>query len=539
MKLTFHKVRYKNLLSTGNVFSEIVLDKSPTTLCVGINGAGKSSFLDALTFCLFNKPYRNINKSNLINSINDKECLVEVDFSAGNNQFMIRRGIKPSVFEIYQNGTLIDQNAASVDYQEYLEDHILGFTYKSFTQIVILGSSFTPFMKLTAGDRRTIIEDLLDLQIFTEMNVIVKEEISGLKNDYSNAKRDMDSALSKMELQRKFIESAKKGNQELIDKKKDELNKNEIEIAGLNIDLLNSNMMSYQEVLSKIGVLGAKLVEIDRLICFYEGNNHCPTCKQDLSKSFRDKTIQSHKEEFNKTEERLKELNQLKEQIAHSTSVETQINTLERTNERLRKEIMDLGASFIIKDDMKQVSKELLNEYQTAETNYKTLVETKALYDVVADVLKDGGIKARIIKQYLPVINSLVNKYLTAMDFFVMFELDEEFDETVKSRHRDIFKYDNFSEGEKQKLDLALLFTWRAVAKMKNSMDTNLLILDEVFDSSLDATGIDNVMKLLSIMDGTNIFVVSHRGDVFVDKFARTLSFHKTSNFSQIVEDEK
>ena len=567
--ITFKSVRYKNFLSTGNVFTEIKLNENATTLIVGENGAGKSTFLDAITFSLFGKPFRNINKPQLVNSINEKDCIVEVEFAIASKQYKIIRGIKPNVFEIYIDGELLNQDAKSKDYQEQLEKLILKMNYKSFTQIVILGSTnFTPFMQLSASDRRAVIEDLLDIQIFSSMNVIVKNKLHTLKDEAAQLKIQIDNTRDKIELHKKHLDELKKNTKEIVDAKKQEVNENTASLSDLeteattketeidNLLLKVEDEDTTTKKFNKLNQLEAKIEgniqKLEKDIEFYSVNSTCPTCDQAINnKEEKVHTCNSKITELNEG------LNKLKEE---SDAVLHRINTIKTTQKELKtfeqdlvrintsrkqvrnyiakleKEIAEIESKPAMSDEFKAQSKELLNALQSFNEKRKEVSEQTQNYDIVAQLLKDGGIKSKIIKQYVPVINKLVNKYLAAMDFFVNFNIDEEFKETIKSRHRDDFSYENFSEGEKKRIDLALLFTWRSVAKLKNSVNTNLLIFDEVFDGSLDINGTEEFMKLINMMnEGTNIFVITHKSDQMVDKFKHTIRFGKVKNFSQMV----
>jgi DNA repair exonuclease SbcCD ATPase subunit len=567
--IIFQNIRWKNFLSTGNVFTELALDKHSNTLIVGENGAGKSTLLDAITFALFGKPYRNINKPQLVNSINNKDCLVELEFQLGEKQYQIRRGIKPNVFEIKLDGELLNQDSKAKDYQDMLERLILKMNHKSFTQIVILGSaSFTPFMQLNAADRRAVIEDLLDIQIFSNMNSIVKDKVNGLKSEINELKIRLDNVKEKIELHKKHIDEMKKNNQEMIDAKQAEFEQNvtavkayqeEQEKIQSEIETLVNQVSDLVAVKSKNNKLISFEAKIQQNISktekefkFYHDNDNCPTCKQVLEEDFKgEKVAECEKkiEEYNTGLEKLKEeqdvvLARLAEiEVINKTISSHQANVartsvsvshLQKYNLNLQKEIEKLSESKSISADTKEESKKLVEEYTGYLERRKVATEEKQYYDIAAQLLKDGGIKAKIIKQYLPVINKLVNKYLASMDFFVNFNIDEEFKETIKSRHRDDFSYENFSEGEKQKIDLSLLLTWRAIARMKNSVNTNLLILDETFDSSLDGKGTDSLLQILQTLpDNTNVFVISHKDQLF-DKFANAIRFEKKQNFSRI-----
>jgi len=565
----FNAVRYKNFLSSGNIFTEINLGAHPTTLIVGENGAGKSTFLDAITFALFGKPFRNINKPQLVNSINEKDCVVEIEFVIGKIKYKVVRGIKPNLFEIYLNGDLLNQDAKSKDYQEYLEKVILKMNYKSFTQIVILGSTnFTPFMQLSAADRRTVIEDLLDIQIFSAMNVVVKNKMHALKDEAAQLKIQIDNTKDKIELHKKHLDELKKNTKEILDAKKQEAVENRASLSSLETEatqkekqiddliFLTSDEEFTTKRFNKLNNLEAKIEgniqKLEKDIEFYSVNSTCPTC---------DQAINNKEEKVHSCNSKISELteglNKLKEE---SDAVLQRINTIKTTQKELKSfeqdlvrintsrsqirkyikkledEITEIESKPAMSDEFKAQSKELLNALQGFNEKRKTVSEQTQNYDIVAQLLKDGGIKSKIIKQYVPIINKLVNKYLAAMDFFVNFNIDEEFKETIKSRHRDDFSYENFSEGEKKRIDLALLFTWRSVAKLKNSVNTNLLIFDEVFDGSLDINGTEEFMKLINMMnEGTNIFVITHKSDQMVDKFKHTIRFGKIKNFSQMV----
>jgi len=567
--ILFKKVRYKNFLSTGNIFTEIPLNENATTLIVGENGAGKSTFLDAITFSLFGKPFRNINKPQLVNSVNEKECVVEVEFSIGKKEYKVIRGIKPNVFEIYVDGSLLNQDAKAKDYQDHLEKLILKMNYKSFTQIVILGSTnFTPFMQLSAADRRTVIEDLLDIQIFSSMNVIVKSKIHALKDEAAQLKIQIDNTKDKIELHKKHLDELKKNTKELVDAKKQEVVENTASLSQLENDatskeveidnLVNettdedSTTKKFQKLNNLEAKIEGNIQKLEKDIEFYSVNSTCPTCDQAINnKEEKVHTCNSKITELTEGLTKLKEESDaVLRRINNIKATQKQLQTLEqdlvRINtsrsqirkyvKKLEDEIAEIENKPAMSDEFKAQSKTLLNALQGFNDKRKEVSEQTQNYDIVAQLLKDGGIKSKIIKQYVPVINKLVNKYLAAMDFFVNFNIDEEFKETIKSRHRDDFSYENFSEGEKKRIDLALLFTWRSVAKLKNSVNTNLLIFDEVFDGSLDINGTEEFMKLIYMMnDDANIFVITHKTDQMVDKFKHTIRFAKVKNFSQVV----
>jgi DNA repair exonuclease SbcCD ATPase subunit len=568
--IIFKTLRYKNILSTGNYFTEIKLDASPNTLIIGKNGAGKSTILDALCFVLFGKAFRKINKPNLINSINQKDCVVEIEFSIGNRNYKVIRGIKPAIFEIYCNGTLVNQDAKSKDYQDHLEKIILKLNFKSFTQIVILGSSsFVPFMQMSAADRRSIIEELLDIEIFSSMHNLVKLKLFELKDSIQKVKYDIELIGEKIKLQKQHIEDGKKQNQTEIDKKLSEIESNKASILKLETD--NNLIQQHVDILikkiadksskedksKKMLQLEAKIestiTKAEKELKFFNEHDECPTCEQFIEKSFRDTkiidithNINSKKtglteieNEISKLNTRLSEINQISKNITeHNNEIIKNISTITEIQKFISKllaEIESLSANKNISENDNEKLKDLKSDLSTQIKNAESLMSEKQYYDLAGSLLKDTGIKTKIIKQYLPIMNKLINKYLTAMDFFVNFNINENFEETILSRHRDTFTYDSFSEGEKLRIDLALLFTWRHIAKMKNSTNTNLLILDEVFDSSLDAVGTDEFMKLIYNMGSdTNIFIISHKSDILYDKFKSTIKFTKKNNFSQI-----
>ena len=570
--ITFEKVRWKNFLSTGNSFTEIDLTRSTNTLIVGQNGAGKSTILDALTFGLFGKPYRKINKPQLINSINDGKCVVEIELSIGKKKYKIIRGIKPNLFEIYCDGTLVNQDAKATDYQEHLERFILKLNYKSFTQVVILGSaSFVPFMQLSASDRRTIIEELLDIGIFSSMNTIIKSRISGIKDSQKDFDYKINLLNEKIELQKQNIEEHKKNFQAEIEKKKEEVRKNSafvkktlssIELIQKHINQLSDTILDHSKISTKntkIITLQSKLDDnikkLNKDISFYQNNDNCPTCQQAIVEETKtnhittkqvkigeiDTAKQQLEDEFEKVRTRLEEISSTQKHISEHNSeivkLNTQVTSINEYNTKVLQEIHQLEKSSVSTENNNEKLNKLETDLIAATKVANDLAIDKQYHDFAATLLKDSGIKTKIIKQYLPIMNKLINKYLTAMDFFVNFNLNESFEETIKSRHRDEFSYASFSEGEKMRIDLALLFTWRQVAKMKNSTNTNLLILDEVFDSSLDGVGTEEFLKLLNSLDkNTNVFVISHKGDQLFDKFRSVIKFQKQNNFSQVAK---
>jgi DNA repair exonuclease SbcCD ATPase subunit len=568
--IRFHAVRWKNFLSTGGQFTEVKLDKATTTLIVGENGAGKSTILDAICFCLFNKPFRNINKPQLMNSINGKGLLVEIEFSIGPKEYKIVRGSRPGIFEIYVNDDLLNQDAASKDYQKYLEDNILKLNYKSFTQIVILGSaSFTPFMQLPLGHRREIIEDILDIQIFTVMNSVLKDKNAELKNQITSIDTQIEIGKNKVKMQQQYIATLENDKQKKVEDVQKRILETSAEISQLNASVnteretesnLKSSISDAKEKRNKRTEMGSLLRKLSERITaqetqvqFYHDNDTCPTCSQSLDNEIKSDAIQSHTHKIDEIttaieslntqltdiENRLAEIDTIEEKISEHQSNIIKINSSIIANQNYIQKLQeDLSSSSTETTDIngEKVKLKTLAKEVVAYADEKSKVsEEKHYLDIASILLKDTGIKTKIIRQYLPVINKLVNKYLVAMDFFCHFELDETFNEKIKSRHRDEFSYASFSEGEKQRIDLALVFTWRTIAKMKNCASTNLLLLDEVFDSSLDANGTDYVMNLINTLgDETNVFVISHKGDLLFDKFRNVIKFEKHQNFSRI-----
>ena len=568
--ILFNSIKWRNFLSTGNQFIEIKLDKHPSTLIIGENSAGKSTILDALCFCLFGKAFRNINKPQLVNSINQKNCLVETEFTIGKRHYKITRGMKPGIFEIHQDNNLLSQDAAIRDYQKYLEDKILKLNYKSFTQIVILGSaSFTPFMQLPQGSRREVIEDILDIQIFSVMNNILKTRIITQKDLIKEAENKIELSKQKAKLQQDYIEQLEQNQKKRNESINESIEKQLIEIKEIteNTNVLTEEYNSLRQLVehenkiqnNKIRMvdiyksLQLKLKKLNEEINFYNNNDSCPTCKQNISTELKTNTINTHtstKDEIVTAIEQLYDKIKIKEeQLNDIITIKIKIVEVQRkiTEEngkiiarqnyikKLQNEIVEKTDEKENIDAAKQKLREIALEGIEVSKSKIKLREESFYLEAAATLLKDTGIKTKVIKQYLPVINKLVNKYLSVMDFFVSFELDESFNEIIKSRFRDEFSYYSFSEGEKQRIDLALLFTWRTIAKMKNSVATNLLLLDEIFDSSLDANGTECVMQLLNtIGEETNVFVISHKGDQLQDKFSNVIKVEKHQNFSQL-----
>jgi len=569
--IKFSRLRWKNFLSTGNVFTEIHLDRSPSTIITGENGAGKSTILDALCYVLFNKPFRNINKPQLMNSINEKGLLTEIEFSVGNVEYLVRRGIKPAVFEIFKNGKLIDQPGSVRDYQTQFEDTILKLNYKSFTQIVVLGNaSFTPFMQLSTKDRREVIEDLLDIQIFSHMNTLLKDRLAKNKTEKQEVEYQIELLGEKIEVQKEYLAKVTaditKQRQELLDEIKEWSlqylsteaqqmeHMNAIEELSATIadaDKINAKSAKVSELMMK---LHDKIAKAEKRIRFYEKHDNCPTCEQVIDAMAKaDQLDRTHQIE-SETREAIQQLEtqqvSLSEELARISSTQSKIaehqvhwrdcrsslESYQSNIDRVTNKLESLSKKSEESEDSPSTKISVLEEQLGSyETRKESLSKDFEVLKIATEMLKDGGIKKKIIRQYVPIINKLVNKYLASLDFFVNFELDEEFNEVIKSRYRDEFSYASFSEGEKMRIDLALLFTWRAVAKLKNSTNTNLLILDEVFDASLDTGGCDEFLKLLQDIGGdTNVFVISHKGDVLTDKFRSQIRFEKVKNFSRI-----
>lgn len=573
--IIFEKVRFKNFGSFGNTVTEIALNKNNTTLICGNNGSGKSfAFLDSITFALFGKPFRKINIPQLVNSINEKGCLVEIEFTKGSDKFMVKRGINPRIFEIYKNGTLIDQDAKSVDYQELLEQQILKMNYKTFTQVVILGSSsFVPFMQLSAADRRNVIENILDINIFSTMNVVLKGKILSIKETIKDINTRLEIEKNKISVQNSYIATLEKKNTEDNDVKLAKIKELESKVFDIEMDMTSRGMNGgweekdiqfildslkakkerIKKVESNISELKTIRKETEKKINLFKENCTCPTCSQDINESVKKNKILQCNLEISNTDD------SLEHGIEYRDQIEEEINTLEialeqtrikqsecraivREIETYKKEIEKIKSTLnksVIVDDL-EIEKTKLSQLEGGlkilEEERSTNSEDLMYHELASDLLKDGGVKTKIIKYYLPYMNKYINKFLSAMDFFVQFNLDEEFNEQIKSRHRDEFSYMNFSEGEKMRIDLALLLAWREIARLKNSINCNLLILDEVFDSSLDGVGMDELMKLLRVIsDKANVYVISHKADQLVDKFNSLIIFEKKNNFSKLI----
>ena len=565
----FEKVRWKNFLSTGNYFLEVQLDRNPTTLIVGENGSGKSTVLDALCFVLFNRPFRQINKSQLVNSINMGSAIVEIEFTIQKNKFKIIRGMKPTVFEIYCNGKMLNQDANSVDYQKILEQQILKLNYRSFTQVVILGSStFVPFMQLRSKDRREVVEEILDLKIFSLMNFLLKHKNKEVGEELNTLEYELKLTKEKITMQEQYIQSLKKNKDKIIEEKEhlifdsqrvllDEQEKsdkisNEIKSAQPELDKKEKLLNTIREFHKMEAQLSNRIDENERQRKFFSENDECPTCTQTIDEELKQVKI---KEKTNRIAELKQGILKLEDELKTKEMEKSKLNEFAKEIRKKEVDIAKISASMsalrrLIEQEGKQIEKykkgqvseedkvkltRLSERFKIQEEQISKLREDKFYVDVARNLLMDTGIKTKIINKYLPIMNKLINGYLTSMDFYVNFTLDNSFNETIKSRHRDEFSYSSFSEGEKMRIDLALLFTWRAVAKMKNSTNTNLLILDEIFDSSLDTTGTDDFLKILNTFADQNVFVISHKGDTMFDKFRSVIKFEKQRNFSKLL----
>ena len=567
--IEFQKVRWKNFLSTGNHFTEITLNRSASTLIVGENGAGKSTILDALTFSLFGKSFRKINKPQLVNSVNIKDCVIEIEFKIGKVGYLVRRGIRPNIFEIYINGKMLDQDSKIRDSQLYLEENILKLNYKSFTQTVILGSAtFVPFMQLSANDRRDIIEDILDIKIFSSMNELLKGKSAIVKDALYNNEKERELQNYKIEMQDRSIGDAKNLKKNSIKTFKSKIKTQKVEQKELlesNTTLADTVNALIEEVVDETKIttkkrkmdklenqLSNNSVKIDSEIDWFKTNDVCPSCQQDINDGHKNciveekgkkkdeltDAIASLNEEMLAVRAKLDIINEKKETLYDTKNIMhnnvMKIDFIQKNIDGLEADIDDTENNNTNVKKLEKELKELNAELKSLDTVRGELVDDKNYFTVAGQFLKDTGVKTSIIKYYLPIMNKLINRYLQEMDFYINFTMDERFVENIKSRGREGFTYSSFSEGEKMRVDLALLFTWREIARMKNSVNTNLLVLDEVFDSSLDATGTDEFLKLLNTLGGNNVFVISHKGDILFDKFNETVKFQKVKNFSQI-----
>ena len=567
--IIFKKIRWKNFLSTGNQFIEIDLNKSQTTLIIGTNGSGKSTLLDALCFSLFNRPFRNIKKEQMVNTINQNDTVVELEFTTGTKYYKIRRGVKPTIFEIYCDGVLLNQEASSIDYQNVLEDQILKLNYRAFKQVITLGSSsYQPFMQMRPRHRREVVEEILDIRVLTHMDILTRNQQTDLTSKITEAKHQCDIVQSKYDLESKHLNELKNRSSDDIDLKKVNLKRNEQaqkeylqKIQQLDNDYkeLQDSIQDKEKVEKKLKELSKLETKIEtnlktheRSLKFFEENDSCPTCTQPLEPEFRGEKRAFEKgkivtlndgmkklvEEIVQTETKLKEFNSISKKITDLNIEISKLNTsiveMKRFSDNLHNEIVLLENK---KEDSNKIQEELdslAQQLLDTQTELTKISEEKNYVDTVREILSEKGAKTKIIKKYLPIMNTLINQYLQSMDFFISFQLDEEFNETVKSRHRDTFNYNSFSEGEKLRIDLALLFTWRQIAKMKNSVNTNLLVLDEIFDSSLDGQGTDDFFKIIKTMTKENIFIISHKGDIMFDKFTNMIKFEKYQNFTRL-----
>tara|TARA_B100001113_G_scaffold348835_1_gene343327 strand:- start:11157 stop:12872 length:1716 start_codon:yes stop_codon:yes gene_type:complete len=567
--IVFKKIKYKNFLSTGNIPIEIDLNKSHTTLIVGSNGSGKSTLLDALCFVLFNKPFRIIKKDQIVNSINNAECIVEIDFTVGTKDYKIVRGIKPNLFEIYQDGTLINQDANSIDYQKHLEQNIMRLNYRSFLQVVLLGSSsYEPFMKMKPRYRREVVEEILDIRVFGLMDLILRSQQSDLAKKVIEMKHRAELIQTKYETELNHFKAISDLNMNDLDGKKQLVKKNDDDSKDYSnkINELNTKIGVYKHDIEnkdktqkKVGQLTKLEAKIEtnlnthqKTLEFFNNNDNCPTCTQPIDQDFKKQKIEATEKrvktlqdgmkelisEIANTELKLSEMNKVSQKIQELnidiSKFETSLDELNKFSNRIHEEIRLLENKQVDGKEIQIQLDELNSKLEETRIEKDRIIEQKNYVDILREILNDKGAKAQIIRKYVPIMNNLINQHLQAMDFFVSFHLDEEFNETVKSRFRDTFNYNNFSEGEKMRIDLALLFTWRHIAKMKNSTNTNLLILDEIFDGSLDGQGTDDFFKIITQLTKENIFIISHKGDIMFDKFTNIIKYEKYKNFTRL-----
>jgi len=567
--IVFKKITYKNFLSTGNIPIEIELNKSHTTLIVGQNGSGKSTLLDALCFVLFNKPFRMIKKEQIVNSINNADCVVEIEFNIGTKQYKIIRGIKPNIFQIYQDGTLINQDANSIDYQKYIEENIMRLNYRSFLQVVLLGSSaYEPFMKMKPRYRREVVEEILDIRVFGLMDLILRSQQSDLSRKTVDMRHRADLIQTKYETELNHFNALSDLNMNDLDGKKQVFIKNQEDSTKYsdNIEKLNKQIGYYKKDIEDKDKVEKKVNQLLKLeakietnlnthqksLEFFNNNDNCPICTQSIDQEFKVKKIEDTKtkvktlsdgmkellSELTNTELKLSEMNKISEKInelnINISKFETSLDEINKFSNRIHEEIKMLENKQTDGKEVKAQLEELNKQLNETKVERDRIIEQKNYVDILREILNDKGAKAQIIRKYVPIMNNLINQHLQAMDFFVSFHLDEEFNETVKSRFRDTFNYNNFSEGEKMRIDLALLFTWRHIAKMKNSTNTNLLILDEIFDGSLDGQGTDDFFKIITQLTKENIFIISHKGDILFDKFTNIIKYEKYKNFTRL-----
>ena len=565
--ITFKTIKWQNFLSTGNTPIEIRLDNYPTNLIIGKNGSGKSTLLDALCFVLFNRPFRIIKKEQMVNTINNGDCKVEIQFSVGTINYKVIRSIKPNKFEIYQNDNLINQDASTVDYQKYLEQNIMKLNYRSFIQVVLLGSSsYEPFMKMKARYRRDVVEEILDIKVFTQMDLILRSKQGDLAKKVTEVRHGRDLIEQKVSLQGEHLKSLKTRTSATEERNRTKIQQNQEADRQYRQDLqqLNEDIAKQQEIMKFKPEVDKKAKKLSKLeskiqnnlethketLSFFETHDECPTCTQRISEELKSKKVEEEKDTITKLQSGLKDL------LNEVAKVETQITQMDAVSKKIQELNIDItkintslegikkhsddielntedGQSV---DELEKELEDLNTELNTLTEDLKKVEEEKGYVDVVREILSDKGARSKIIRKYLPIMNQLINKFLQSMDFFVSFVLDEEFNETVKSRHRDTFNYNSFSEGEKMRIDLALVFTWRAIAKMKNSANTNLLILDEIFDSSLDGQGTEDFFKIIGTMSNENVFIISHKGDILFDKFTNIIKFEKEHNFTKLEE---
>ena len=566
----FKTLKWRNFLSTGNQFIEIEMNKSAATLIIGKNGSGKSTLLDALCFVLFNRPFRNIKKEQLVNTINNTDCEIQCEFNIGNKEYKVVRGIKPNIFKIYCDGLLLNQEASSVDYQKTLEQNIMKLNYRSFIQVVILGaSSYEPFMHLRVRHRREVVEEILDIRVFTHMDILLRQKQGELSKAITDVSHRYDLMKEKYELQNSHFIQIKNRDQSDIIQRKDKIEQDKKDQEQYNAKLKDFNNKIYwnkieledsektTKTANQLSRLEAKietnLLNHKKNLELFENNSTCPTCTQDIGVELRTKKLAEEKvkitklelglkdllSEIIKTETKINEFAKLVDKInelgIEVAKIDTSITEINRHSNRLNEEIDKLESD---KENTNLIAQELDTikiQLEEIDIEKKKVIDEKQYIDIAREILNDTGVKANIIKKYLPIMNQLINENLQAMDFFVNFHLNEEFEETIKSRHRDTFNYNNFSEGEKMRIDLALLFTWRSIAKLKNSINTNVLILDEIFDSSLDGQGTDDFLKILKSLNKENVFIISHKGDIMFDKFTNIIKFEKYKNFTRLV----